>query len=148
MNSGHLIVPCPSCGVKNRIPQSKINLGPKCGKCGSPIPIAGGSVIPVTDADFQQKILSSPLPVLLDCWAPWCGPCRMIGPVMEEMAREYAGRALIAKLNVDENPMTAQRLGIQSIPTLLLFKNGQVVDRVVGAAPKEQIAAHLNRILA
>ena len=97
----------------------------------------------VADRDFSQEVLASPLPVLLDCWAAWCGPCKMIAPLLEQMAGEYAGRLKVAKLNVDENPATASRYGIQSIPTLLLFKGGEVVDTLVGAVPREEIARRL-----
>ncbi len=94
------------------------------------------SPVVVTDASFAREVLASPLPVLVDLWAPWCGPCRIIGPVVERLAREYAGRLKVAKLNVDENPQTAAQFYVQSIPTLLIFRGGQVVDRIVGAAPE------------
>jgi thioredoxin len=98
----------------------------------------------VTDETFQRDVLqSSGRPVLLDCWAPWCGPCRMIGPIVEQLAAESQGRYRIAKLNVDENPLTAAQFQIQSIPTMLIFKDGQLVDRIIGAQPKQKIAARL-----
>ncbi|MCS7222490.1 MAG: thioredoxin [Anaerolineae bacterium] len=99
--------------------------------------------ITLTDANFEQVIGGSPLPVLVDFWAAWCGPCRMIAPVIEQLAHELRGRAVIGKLNVDENPHTAQRLGVMSIPTLLLFKHGRVVDRIVGVQPVQVIRQRL-----
>jgi len=94
-----------------------------------------GKTIELTDSNFDQ-IIASDKPVLVDFWAEWCGPCKMIGPVVEELAGDYEGKAVVAKLNVDENPQTAAKFGIRSIPTLLVFKGGQVVDKQVGAVPK------------
>jgi thioredoxin 1 len=101
-----------------------------------------GKTLVLTDSTFEQTILSDK-PVLVDFWAEWCGPCRMIGPVVEELATDYEGKAIVAKLNVDENPETTARFGVRSIPTLLVFKNGQVVDKQVGAVPKSVLASKL-----
>lgn len=95
--------------------------------------------INLADATFEQEVLKSDLPVLIDFWAAWCGPCRMIAPVIEELANDYEGKAKICKLDVDNNQQTAMQFGIRSIPTILIFKGGEVVDTIVGAVPKEQI---------
>src|SRR5256886_2867099 len=100
----------------------------------------------ITDADFDQ-VVNGGKPVFVDFWAPWCGPCRIIGPIVEELAPSYQGRATIAKLNVDENPLVAQRLGVTSIPTLMMFKGGKLVDRVVGAMPKGELQKFIDRNL-
>ncbi len=98
----------------------------------------------VTDADFDRVVQQYPL-IMIDCWAAWCGPCRMVSPIIDELARDYAGKVVFGKLNVDENPKTAMRFGIMSIPTLLIMKNGKEVDRIIGAVPKQSIEAKLNR---
>jgi len=103
--------------------------------------------IPVTDATFEQQVLKSPIPVLVDFWAPWCAPCRMVAPILDQLSKEYGSRVRIVKLNVDENPHFAGRYGIQGIPTLLVFRNGTVADRIVGVAAKEHIRAKLNALL-
>ena len=101
----------------------------------------------VSSTDFEEKVLNASHPVLVDFWAPWCGPCKMIGPSVEELAGEYAGRAGVYKLDVDQAGDVAMRYGIMSIPALLVFKGGEVVDRLVGAAPKAQIAQMIERAL-
>jgi thioredoxin 1 len=101
-----------------------------------------GKSLELTDATFDET-LKSDKPVLVDFWAEWCGPCKMIGPVVEELANDYEGKAVIAKLNVDENPQVTARFGVRSIPTLLVFKNGQIVDKQVGAVPKSVLAGKL-----
>jgi thioredoxin 1 len=101
----------------------------------------------LTDADFEEKVLKSADPVLVDYWAEWCGPCKMIAPVLEEIASDYAGKLTVAKLNIDDNPTTPQRFGVRGIPTLMLFKNGEVEGTKVGAMSKSQLAAFLDTYL-
>jgi len=100
--------------------------------------------IEITDSNFEEVVLNSKVPVLVDFWAEWCGPCRMVGPVVEELAKEYGDTAVIGKLNVDHNPKVATEFGIMSIPALLFFKDGKVVDKQVGAVPKHVLANKLN----
>jgi thioredoxin 1 len=100
----------------------------------------------LTDSDFESTV-NGGKPVFVDFWAPWCGPCRIVGPIVEELAPSYDGKAVIAKMNVDDNPMVAQRFGVTSIPTLMMFKNGQLVDRMVGAAPKDRLQQFIDRNL-
>ncbi len=102
----------------------------------------------VTDDSFQSEVLEASKPVLLDFWAPWCGPCRMLGPIIEELAAEYDGRAVIAKLNTDENGDAPRRFNIMGIPTIILFKDGQEVERLVGVRPKQAIAEKLDAMVA
>ena len=143
------VIRCPTCGAKNRVPHEKIAQGlkPVCGRCKNPLPIDNQPVT-VTDATFAAEVERSPLPVLLDMWAPWCGPCRMVAPVIEELAGEMAGRVRVAKLNVDENPATAARFHVQSIPTLLVLKGGREMERIVGVQPKSAIVQRLERAAA
>ena len=141
-----ILVKCKNCGTVNRIPTDKMNMKARCGRCKAPLElgdISGGEPLKITDANFETEVLRSPVPVLLDCWAPWCGPCRMVSPIVDEIAREMAGSLKVGKLNVDENPVTASRFRIMSIPTLLVFKNGKAVDQIVGALPKAQILQRL-----
>ena len=101
----------------------------------------------VTDESFQQDVLDSDKPVLLDFWAPWCGPCRMLGPIVEELAADYDGRAVIAKMNTDENGEAPRKFGIMGIPTLIIFRDGEEVERLVGVRPKQAIAEKLDAVL-
>ena len=143
------LIRCPACGANNRVDRVKIAQGnePVCGRCKRPLPIFHKPVT-ITDATFVAEVERSQLPVLLDMWAPWCGPCRMIAPVLEELATEMAGRVKIAKLNVDENQVTASRFNVRSIPTLLVLKSGKEVDRLVGVLPKPEIVRRLERVTA
>ena len=104
------------------------------------------SVLQVTDDNFKQEVIESTIPALVDFWAPWCGPCRMLAPTIEEIAREYQGKIKVCKLNTDDSPEIAGSFGISSIPTVLVFKNGQVVDRLVGLNPKTKFQQMLDQI--
>ena len=143
------VVVCSKCGAKNRVEESRLATSEaKCGRCGERLAVAGSEdeskPVIVTDQTFEREALQTRgRPVLVDCWAPWCGPCRMVGPIMDQLAAESQGRYRIAKLNVDENPQTASRFQIASIPTMLIFKDGKLVDRLIGAQPKQAIAERL-----
>ncbi|MGV8878429.1 MAG: thioredoxin [Sphingobacteriaceae bacterium] len=101
----------------------------------------------ITDANFEEVVLKSDKPVLVDFWAEWCGPCRMVGPVVEEIAKEFMGKAVVGKVNVDNNPGISMKFGIRNIPALLFFKNGEIVDKQIGAVPKSVLAEKLNKQL-
>ena len=149
------VVACSKCGSKNRVDENRLaDSEAKCGRCGAELDANVGNGADskpqiITDASFQQEVLqASGPPVMVDCWAPWCGPCRVVGPIMDQLAAESNGRYRIAKLNVDENPITASRYQIASIPTMLIFKDGALIDRIVGAQPKQAIAERLSRATA
>jgi len=143
------VVVCGKCGAKNRVEESRLATSEaKCGRCGEKLDAAAGGQHSkpaiITDQTFEREVLQARgQPVLVDCWAPWCGPCRLIAPVMDQLAAESQGRYRIAKLNVDDNPQTASRFQIASIPTMLIFKDGKLIDRIIGAQPKQAIAERL-----
>ena len=149
MSPEDLIIRCAKCGTKNRVSKTRLGESPICGKCKNPLKVSGveSSPVNVKDQTFNQEVLSHHGPVLVDCWAPWCGPCKIVGPVLDELAGEYAGRLKIVKLNVDENSGIASRYGIQSIPTMLLFNKGVKVGQLIGAQPKAEIERHIRSIL-
>ncbi len=140
------IIRCSNCGAANRVLLEKLSSGelPVCGKCHATL-VAGAAPMKITDASFAREVEQSPLPVFLDFWAGWCGPCLMIGPFVEELANELAGRVRVAKLNIDENPMTAQRFNVRSIPTMIVFRDGREIDRIAGAVPKEMMLRTLQK---
>jgi thioredoxin 2 len=143
-----LLIRCGVCAATNRIPREKLesDLQPVCGRCKSALHL-DSKPLDITDADFSGQVERSPLPVLVDMWAPWCGPCRFVSPAIEEVANQMTGRLRVFKLNVDQNPVTATRFGIQSIPALLFFKGGREVDRLIGAQPKSEILRRAERLI-
>ena len=140
------IISCPSCGGANRVRRERVleGLSPVCGHCKTNLAV-DASPVTVTDATFATEVLGFPRPVLVDLWAAWCAPCRMIAPALEEIAGEMMGKVRIAKLNVDENPQSHAGLRVSGIPTLVMFKGGKEVDRVVGALPAAQLRAWVQR---
>jgi thioredoxin 2 len=138
------IVRCAGCRAKNRIPAAKIGQAARCGKCRAAIetaPAFTGRAVMVNDRDFEAQVLHSPLPVLMFCWATWCPTCQQVGPLMDQLAGEWRGRARVAKVNVDQSPMIAARFQVRSVPFLFVFDNGQMRESMVGALPKADIAA-------
>jgi thioredoxin 2 len=131
------VLECPKCGASNRIAPSPRG-APHCGRCGRPLPW----LVKADESTFEVEVRAAPT-VVVDLWAPWCGPCRFVGPILEELAREWAGRIKVVKVNVDENQGLALRYDAQSIPTLLVMRDGEVVDRVVGALPRAALSARL-----
>jgi thioredoxin 2 len=136
------VVVCPKCQTKNRVPAIARGT-PRCGKCHSPIPW----VVDASDADFAAIADGSRVPVLVDLWAPWCGPCLRVSPVLEQLAGELAGRLKLVKVNVDESPKLSHRFDAQAIPTLVLLNGGQVIAKQVGAAPPAALRSWLTEKL-
>ena len=136
------VVACPSCGRRNRVPAAAAGV-PRCASCHAPLPW----VTDAGDDTFAEVVERSKLPVLVDLWAPWCGPCRAVSPALESLARQRAGRVKLVKVDVDRSPAVAARFGAQSIPTLLVLDRGAVVARQVGAAPETALAQWLDRSL-
>ena len=129
----------------NRILRSRLGDDPVCGRCKEKV--FPRRPVTITDASWKKEVEDSPIPVLVDFWAPWCGPCRMVGPVLEQIAREHAGRVKVVKLNTDESPRTAARFEIRSIPTMMVFRGGRPIAQTMGAQPKPAIEAWLARSL-
>lgn len=124
------VVVCPNCQTKNRVTPAAAGV-PRCGRCQSPLPW----IVDAFDSDFHAVADEATVPVLVDVWAPWCGPCRMVSPVLEQLARDLAGRLKLVKVNADGAPEVSRRFEVQAIPTLVLLDHGEVVDRQIGAAP-------------
>jgi thioredoxin 2 len=138
-----VVVTCPDCGKKNRVP-SVATGRPRCANCHHDLPWLADA----GDADFAEVVEQSPLPVVVDLWAPWCGPCRMIAPVLEDLVAQHAGRLKVIKVNVDEEPQLGTRFGAQSIPLLVVLRDGREVDRIVGALPRPALEQRLAPVLA
>jgi len=136
------IVACPSCGKKNRVPTTSSGK-PQCASCKAALPW----VVDASDATLATALNTKQL-VLIDLWAPWCGPCKMVAPVLEQLASRYAGRIKVVKINVDDNPRSAQTYDARSIPTLVFARDGQVVDRIIGAQPAPALATRIDALLA
>ncbi|MDP9429834.1 MAG: thioredoxin [Actinomycetota bacterium] len=136
------VVACPSCGRRNRVPATAAGT-PRCGQCHTALPW----IADAGDQDFTAVAEQAPLPVLVDLWAPWCGPCRMVSPALEELARIFAGRIKLVKVDVDTAPQTAQRFDVRAVPTLLVLYHGQVVERQAGAAPAAVLGNWLEKAL-
>jgi thioredoxin 2 len=136
------VATCERCGRKNRVPAAAVG-SPRCGNCGAPLPW----VVDAGDDDFADVVEQSTIPVVLDMWAPWCAPCRIVSPALERLSREFAGKVKLAKVNVDEAPKLSQRFTIQAIPTLLLFRHGEVIARQTGAAPVHTLRSWLEQAL-
>lgn len=136
------VVTCPSCGKKNRVPATSSGK-PQCASCKAALPW----VVDASDATLATALNTKQL-VLIDLWAPWCGPCKMVAPVLEQLASRYAGRIKVVKINVDDNPRSAQTYDARSIPTLVFARDGQVVDRIIGAQPAQALATRIDSLLA
>jgi thioredoxin 2 len=142
MSAKAVVVECINCGQKNRVPAVATGK-PRCGKCHVSLPW----IVEADSANFAEVVDASPMPVLLDLWAPWCAPCRMISPALERLARQHAGHLKLVKVNVDEAPDIARRFAVQGIPTLLILNRGQVVARQTGAPPEQMLETWLEQAL-
>ena len=137
------VATCERCGAKNAV-DPDLKASAVCGGCKAPLKFYT-EPLEATDVNFKAEVLESKMPVLVDFWAPWCMPCKMISPIVHEIAKEFEGRVKVVKINTDESTDVPSTYGIMSIPTLLVFQNGEAVDKIVGAVPKKKILESLNR---
>lgn len=141
--------PCPACGGVNRIPADKVDRRPTCGRCKAPLP-TDGAPLHLDDDGLARLVQASPVPVLVDFWADWCPPCKMLSPVLDQLAREHAGNLIVAKVDTQRHPRTAGELGVQSIPAVFLYVGGRVVDRGSGFRPlpdwQRMVAPHVRGV--
>jgi thioredoxin 2 len=140
-----VVYACSACGANNRMLRARLGDDPVCGRCKEKV--FPRRPVTITDANWKREVEDSPIPVLVDFWAPWCGPCRAVAPMLESLAGERAGKLKIAKLNVDENPQSAARFQVQAIPTMILFRGPLEVDQIRGALPKAALEARLARVI-
>ncbi|MEY2458807.1 MAG: thioredoxin 2 [Acidimicrobiaceae bacterium] len=136
------VIQCPVCKKKNRVPAAASGI-PHCGNCHSPLPW----IADAGDGNYRDVVEEASIPVLVDLWAPWCGPCHLVSPALEQLAKDFAGKVKLVKINVDESPAISQRFGVQGIPTLLVTRKGEVIARQTGAAPESTLRAWLEDVL-
>jgi thioredoxin 2 len=136
------VIKCPVCGKRNRVPPAASGI-PQCGNCHSPLPW----IADAGDGNYRDVVEESSVPVLVDLWAPWCGPCHLVSPALEQLANDFAGKVKLVKVNVDESPVISQRFGVQGIPTLLVTRKGEVIARQTGAAPESTLRTWLEDAL-
>lgn len=146
MSANSVFIQCSACDTKNRIPLDKLTLKPLCGQCKADLDVRNlksAEPLELTDSIFETLLSTIQIPVLVDFWAPWCSPCRQVAPILEELARELEGKLIIAKVNTDQNPINATKYRISGIPTFLIFKQGKLIDTLVGALPKQALKSRL-----
>lgn len=144
-----IIIRCNGCGTKNRIPIQRKEEAPRCGKCGQELAVDAGHAVPVavTDQTFAGEVTAHRGSVLVQFWAPWCGHCKSMEPILEQLAKTYFGKIKIARINADENPSVSSQFRVMSLPSILLFRNGSVVDVIAGALPKAELEKRLSVLL-
>ena len=143
--AGHATVPCIFCLTMNRVDMARVRDRPKCGQCGKPMLL--DRPVRVGDGDLEKVVAGTDVPVIVDFYADWCGPCKMMAPILDDVARDFQGRALVTKLDTDRNPTMAVRFAIRGIPTLIVFRDGREFRREVGAVPRQRLEALIGEAL-